>query len=105
MEAPPDLVLVDRRVAREDERELIHWMRSRFPVSEGAGGALHGARWRIGGGHLHRRPQGGIRRSARADHRTGHLRNALIEGRRFQYWLDPKAVPWSSTRAVFRGDQ
>jgi CheY-like chemotaxis protein len=33
MEAPPDLVLVDRRIAREDERELIRWMRSRsrFP--------------------------------------------------------------------------
>ena len=29
MEAPPDLVLVDRRVAREGERELIDWMRSR----------------------------------------------------------------------------
>jgi len=33
IETAPDLVLVDRRVAREDERELIHWMRSRsrFP--------------------------------------------------------------------------
>jgi hypothetical protein len=33
MDAAPDLVLVDRRVARESERELIHWMRSRsrFP--------------------------------------------------------------------------
>src|SRR6202022_4897507 len=29
MDAPPDLVLVDRRVAREGERELIDWMRSR----------------------------------------------------------------------------
>jgi CheY-like chemotaxis protein len=26
---PPDLVLVDRRIAREGERELIDWMRSR----------------------------------------------------------------------------
>src|SRR5207237_3603298 len=33
MDAPADLVLVDRRIAREDERELIRWMRSRsrFP--------------------------------------------------------------------------
>ena len=29
MDAPPDLVLVDRRLAREAERELIDWMRSR----------------------------------------------------------------------------
>ena len=29
MDVPPDLVLVDRRVAREGERELIDWMRSR----------------------------------------------------------------------------
>jgi CheY-like chemotaxis protein len=29
MGVPPDLVLVDRRIAREGERELIDWMRSR----------------------------------------------------------------------------
>jgi CheY-like chemotaxis protein len=29
MEVPPDIVLVDRRIVREGERELIDWMRSR----------------------------------------------------------------------------
>lgn len=50
MDAPPDLVLVDRRIAREDERELIHWMRSRsrFPkvavvLFTAHGGGLEGA--------------------------------------------------------------
>jgi len=29
MDVPPDIVLVDRRIVRESERELIDWMRSR----------------------------------------------------------------------------
>ncbi len=29
MEQPPDVMLVDRRIVREGERELIDWMRSR----------------------------------------------------------------------------
>jgi len=29
MDSPPDIVLVDRRIVREGDRELIDWMRSR----------------------------------------------------------------------------
>ena len=46
MDAPPDLVLVDRRVAREGERELLDWMRSRsrFPKMPVVLFTAHGGR-------------------------------------------------------------